>query len=171
LIHRELGSPPEYVGLLSSYYGTGALIGALLLPLMKRLVGRERLVVLGGLLIGIQMSAYARIGVFGMTMPLQVMSGIGFTVLGSTVRASLQAHLPKDSMARTWGALACVSGLTGLGSMKLGGVVADVFGVRRVFLLASCLTLASSAVLCLLLRVSLLSRQEVDLRSAASDPA
>jgi DHA3 family macrolide efflux protein-like MFS transporter len=142
LLQHELGTPPEFIGYLSTSFGAGTLLGSILLPILGRKIKEDRLLGLGTLLVGLQMVAYSLIPAFSLALPLQVISGCGFAMVLNTVRTIFQKVVPNEVIGRVVAGAMALSAFLNLFAFKAGGLVADVAGVRSVFLVAGVLSVA-----------------------------
>ncbi len=141
LLQREMGTPPEFIGYLSTAFGVGIFLGSLLLPVLGRRIKETRLLSIGALAVGLQMLLYSTIHVFGLALPLQVISGFGFAFTLNAVRTLFQVAVPGELIGRAVAAATALSAFLNLFAFKAGGYVADASGVRTVFLVAGLLTL------------------------------
>jgi MFS family permease len=145
LLNKHLKVPPEFIGFLSSGYGAGLLIGAVLGPFLAKATGESGLVPLGAGLIGIQMLAYSRIQAFWLTLPLQLMCGTGFALLLNGATTSFQIIAPRRLIGRAFSASAALGSAATIIAARAGGAVADSLGVRAVFLGAGLVSLCAAA--------------------------
>jgi MFS family permease len=145
LLNKHLKVPPEFIGFLSSGYGAGLLIGAVLGPLLAKVVGESGLVPLGALFIGGQMLAYSRIQAFWLTLPLQLVCGAGFALLLNGAVTVFQMVAPRRLIGRAVTASTAVGSMATMVAARAGGAVADAFGVKAVFLCAGLVSLCAAA--------------------------
>ncbi|MEW5934960.1 MAG: MFS transporter [Bacillota bacterium] len=145
LVKRVLGMPPESIGYLSSAFGAGTLLGAGVLPVLKRRFDEQGLLSAGVFAIAAQMLAYSQITEFWFALPLQVASGIGFAFLLNATRTLFQTLAPGALVGRVVAASMALSSFLNLFAVKGGGFMADRLGPRAVFLCAGILCLACGA--------------------------
>lgn len=174
--------------------GIGAGLGLLLAPLVSRLVGAPRSLVLGfGIfllsVIALCIVVYVRnflhdqvqfdpgIGfverevgvssVITITMLLAIPLGFAFTLLSVAARVVINEQAPPGAQGRVFAVQGALADLVSLPPLLAAGIAADAVGERPVLLFAAVGSVVAASVLTLSRRWG----PQVDVRSAASGPA
>jgi MFS family permease len=120
LIAKSLeGGGPTSFGLLVAAIGVGAVVGALLLPRLRRSVGRDALVAGATVLYAIVMVALATLNELWALVGVMVLSGLAWIAVLSSLQVAAQLALP--NWVRSRGLAAFMA--TFMGSMALGSLV------------------------------------------------
>jgi len=143
LMLKELSAPPEFIGYLSSGYGVGVLAGAPMAAAIRCLASERALLLGGAFTVGVQMIAYSRIRVFAIALPLQVLSGIGFTLLFTAATTLFQKTAPSQFLGRVISLSTAAGSAATAVAVRVGGTIGDLHGVRTVFLWAGILCLGA----------------------------
>lgn len=149
MVARELHTEPASIGYLSSLWGIGFLFGNFLLPFLKR-IGINILFFSGVFCIGLQMGLYSVIKQFWMTIPLQIICGLGFAFFFSTMRTIVQSVSSSNIVGRVLVSISTCYSFISLFGIKIGGFITDTMGVRIVFLYGSIICLAAAVVFLML---------------------
>jgi len=150
LAKRTLEGGAETFGLLSSFFGAGALVGALVSAALSR--ASLRLLLLGTTGYGVALLALAPEETLTAALVLLFASGVCFTLWTSNANSLLQLEAPDHLRGRVVGLF--YFGFAGTGS--LGGVIAGVLasagGTQLAFTVAGVVTIAASTAALLALR-------------------
>lgn len=141
----NLGLDALGLGILTSGFGVGALIGALIIASMGNVKGKGLIYLLGTLLFALFFGAFVLSGSFPLALFLVSVAGLassGFGIMQSTLILILA---PEDMRGRSMGFLMLAIGGMSVGSLALG-VVANVIGASL-----------ATAINCALLVVSILA--------------
>lgn len=149
MVARELHTEPASIGYLSSLFGIGFLLGNFLLPFLKR-IRINILFFIGVFCIGLQMGLYSVIPQFWMTIPLQIICGLGFAFFFSTMRTIVQSVSSSNIVGRVLVSISTCYSFISLFGIKIGGFITDTMGVRIVFLYGSIICLAAAVVFLML---------------------
>ncbi len=143
----RLGLGSGGYGLLLGALGAGAVIGALLLTRIRRLLGPNRLLGAFTLLYAVGMVATAVVGSAPLLMVLLLASGVGWLVMLSTFNTNLQLTLAGWVRARGMSTYLLVFlGGQGVGAL-VWGAVAQWIGVSPALLLATGLLIVGAGTL------------------------
>lgn len=138
----NLGLDALGLGILTSGFGVGALIGALIIASMGNFKGKGLLYLLGTLLFALFFGAFVLSGSFPLALFLVGVAGLassGFGIMQSTLTLILA---PEDMRGRSMGFLMLAIGGMSVGSLALG-VVANVIGASLATAISCALLVAS----------------------------
>jgi MFS family permease len=148
--HQELGLGATGYGILLAALGVGAIIGALLMPRIRRGLSPSKLIVLAGLVYAAALLVVALVPHQAAVIPVLVAAGLAWMTLVSRMNATLQLFLPNWVRARGFGIYQVVfAGAQAVGAL-LWGQVAEATSLRTTFLAAAALMLAGTATVRLL---------------------
>jgi MFS family permease len=148
--HQELGLGASGYGILLAALGVGAIIGALLMPRIRKGLSPSRLILLAGLGYGVALVVVALVPRQAAVIPALVAAGLAWMTLVSRMNATLQLFLPNWVRARGFGIYQVVfAGSQALGA-AIWGQVAEASSLRTTFLAAAVLMLAGTATVRLL---------------------
>jgi predicted MFS family arabinose efflux permease len=154
-------------GLLVGAFGTGALLGALVLPRLRSRVTPDALVAGATLLLAGVLLSLAFVRAFALVAATMLSAGMAWLALMSALNTALQSSIPSWVRARG----SALYGLTFMGSMTAGsavwGILATQTNARTALATASAV---SAAGLLLALRYPLL-KQKLDLAPSMHWPA
>lgn len=138
LIAREVlsGGPSLYGNMLAAV-GLGAVVGAVLLPRIKRKLGADRTVMAGTIGIALVLLALANIRVQALAVPISLLAGLAWIAVLSSLNVSAQLSLPNWVRARGLSVFLTVF----FGSMSIGsllwGQVATSLGIPITLMIAA----------------------------------
>jgi MFS family permease len=124
------------LGLLSSANNLGALLGTVIVSSLGQMRRRGLLFLVAALLEGIGLLLFARSSIFGLSLMLLGIAGLGhgfFIPLSNTL---LQAYAAPEMRARVIGVNMFVWSLQPLGTIALGAIADDIGPGRAVFISA-----------------------------------
>jgi MFS family permease len=140
---REWRRRPSAYGILLGALGVGAVLGASVLPLLKRRPSLDRLVAFATIVFGAVTLASAFVLNFGLLIAIMLAGGLAWMVLISSFNVAARLVVPSWVQARSLAVYLLVS----QGGMALGslgwGVLAARWGVRRALMCASASLLLS----------------------------
>ncbi|VVP26852.1 MFS transporter [Pseudomonas fluorescens] len=119
IVQGELQGSASDFGLMLASIGVGAVLGATLLPRLRKIIGSDRLVLLASLLYAIVLVALASLRHFAALIPVMLLSGAAWIAVLSSLQVAAQTSVPDWVRAR---ALA-VYILVFFGSMAAGGAL------------------------------------------------
>lgn len=135
------GGGPELYGVLLGAVGVGAVVGALLLPRLRKRVGPDRLVLLGSVGTALVLVAFATSDNKAVIISLALVAGLSWILVLTSLNVSAQTSLPNWVRARGLAIYLMVF----FGSMALGatlwGQVASLFSIQVSLLSAAILLL------------------------------
>lgn len=144
LARQRLSGEPGGFGLLLAFIGLGALSGALLLPLLRMRLDRDRLVFLASLLLAVSMAALALVASLPLACAVMLLNGLSWIIVLSSMQIAVQTSVPDWVRARALSLhLVVFSSGMALGSV-VWGALAQSAGVPAA-LLAAAAGLAISA--------------------------
>jgi MFS family permease len=148
--HQELGLGATGYGVLLAALGVGAIVGALLMPRIRRSLSPSKLIVLSGLVYGAALFVVALVPQQIAVLPALVAAGLAWMTLVSRMNATLQLFLPNWVRARGFGIYQVVfAGAQALGA-AVWGQVTELTSLRSAFLAAAVLMLLGTATVRLL---------------------
>ncbi len=140
---REWSRGPSAYGILLGALGVGAVLGASVLPVLKRRASLDRLVAFATIVFGAVTLASAFLLNFGLLIAIMLAGGLAWMVLISSFNVAARMVVPSWVQARSLAVYLLVS----QGGMALGslgwGVLAARWGVRRALMYASASLLLS----------------------------
>jgi MFS family permease len=143
--------PPADFGLILVAGGIGGILGALATPRLARRFGRRAVLVVGGMVDAIAIAALAATDNGFLAAALFGLVSAGVMTWNVLTMSLRQALIPEALFGRVQGAYrTLVWGVIPLGSLA-GGVLADHFGLRAVFVIAGALLFAFACALAVLL--------------------
>lgn len=117
------------LGLLLSMTGVGGLIGAVVSANMERQPAKGRLMLIGGIILGLATLAFGLSPWFLLALPILVVNGIGQMLFQATNNSSVQALVPADVRGRVMSVMMMSFGLMPLGVIPVT-IAADQWGAR-----------------------------------------
>ncbi|NMO55212.1 MFS transporter [Actinoplanes sp. TBRC 11911] len=148
--HQELGLGATGYGILLAALGVGAIIGALLMPRIRRGLSPGKLIVLAGLVYGVALVVVALVPQRAAVIPALIAAGLAWMTLVSRMNATLQLFLPNWVRARGFGIYQVVfAGSQAVGALVWGQVTA-LSSLRVTFLAAAAAMLSGTATVRLL---------------------
>ena len=148
--HQELRMGASGYGVLLAALGVGAVVGALLMPRIRKGLSPSKLIVLAGLVYGVALVVVALVPSQAAVIAALVGAGLAWMTLVSRMNATLQLFLPNWVRARGFGIYQVVfAGSQALGA-AIWGQVAEATSLRTTFLAAAVLMLAGTATVGLL---------------------
>ncbi|NMO56275.1 MFS transporter [Actinoplanes sp. TBRC 11911] len=148
--HQELGLGASGYGILLAALGVGAIIGALLMPRIRRGLSPGKLIVIAGLIYGAALIVVAVVSSTAAVIVALVAAGLAWMTLVSRMNATLQLFLPNWVRARGFGIYQVVfAGSQAVGAL-IWGQVTEATSLRTTFLTAAALMLAGTATVRLL---------------------
>jgi MFS family permease len=148
--HQELGLGATGYGVLLAALGVGAIVGALLMPGIRRGLSPGKLIVLAGLVYGAALIVVALMPETIAVLPALVAAGLAWMTLVSRMNATLQLFLPNWVRARGFGIYQVVfAGAQALGA-AIWGQVTELTSLKSAFLAAAVLMLLGTATVRLL---------------------
>jgi MFS family permease len=139
--HQELHLGASGYGTLLAALGVGAIVGALLMPRIRGLLGPNRLIVLAGLVYGSALLVVALVPDRVLVAVVLVAAGLAWMTLVSRMNATLQLFLPNWVRARGFGIYQVVfAGAQAAGAL-LWGEVTTLTSLRTAYVSAAALML------------------------------
>jgi MFS family permease len=145
VIAKELvaGGPATY-GVLLGGFGIGAVVGALSIALLRRLLSTEAIVQLAGCAFAIAAAIVALSRHEAITIPALIVAGAGWVLTLATFNVTVQLSAPRWVVARSLS----LYQMSAFGGLALGswlwGVLAEAHGVRMSLLVSAALLLVSA---------------------------
>jgi MFS family permease len=137
IARNQLGAGASGFGILFACHGTGAVLGALLLPYVRERVSGDQLVLGGGILAGAMTALLAISHHLAVAIPIVLVTGGGSLAIMSTLMLSAQVALPPWVKARGLAVVQMVfSGALTIGSL-LWGALADRVGIPVTLVIAA----------------------------------
>jgi MFS family permease len=164
---------PAGLGLLSAMSGVGGLTGAILAANLDRQPDKGRLLLLGGITMGVSLVTFALSPLFELSLVFLSLAAIGQLLFVTTNNTVIQANLPGEMRGRVLAVMMMSFGLSPVGVVPVT-VAADAVGAPATIAFSAALLLASLLVLFLSsprlrsLRLDLLERAELSPIQAAT---
>jgi MFS family permease len=137
------GGPTTY-GLLLGAFGMGAVVGALAIAALRRMLSTEAIVQCAGGSFAVAAAIVAWSTYEALTIPALIVAGAGWVLTLATFNVTVQLSAPRWVVARAL-SLYQMSAFGGLAAGSwLWGVLADAYGVRTALLLAASLLVISA---------------------------
>ncbi|WP_369069559.1 MFS transporter [Kineococcus terrestris] len=136
LVEDGLHRPPEFVGVLVSVQGAGAVAGGVGAGLLAARVGEERLVAAGAALVAAGTGA-AAVGPLPVVLAGFLLVGAGLTVLAVAAATSLQRRTPNAVMGRVAAGYETVVSVPGTASIAVGALLVGVLPFQVVLLVSA----------------------------------
>jgi predicted MFS family arabinose efflux permease len=132
IIAREnLGLSSVGYGMLLGFFGSGALVGAYLLPKIRSMLSLNNIVAITTILMAVMMACLATVGSYALISAVMAISGMAWLILISVFSIAVQAVIPSWVRGRVLSVFMLVffGGFAG-GSM-LWGALAAWMGIRQ----------------------------------------
>jgi MFS family permease len=124
-------------GILFAALGAGAILGALVLGRVRRILSTNGSLTVAGLLLALALASLVLVSNFWLVLVVLVVAGLGWTSTISTLIAELQLFLPRWVMARGMAIYTMVfTGSQAIGAL-LWGIVAQHTNLTLTFLVAA----------------------------------
>jgi MFS family permease len=164
LARRELGLSSVGYGVLLGCFGAGAVLGAAVLPRLRRTVSIDRLVTMATVLFAFTLVAMATLRHFALLCAVLFSAGAAWLALFSSFNTSVQTSVPAWVRGRALAVYMLIFFGGMAGGSSLWGAAAGVAGVPRALLAAGCGLLIG---LVLTVRYRLSGAEKVDLTPSA----
>jgi DHA3 family macrolide efflux protein-like MFS transporter len=145
-LSRTFGIGAEGLGIVDSAQGGGMVLGGLLLGFLTTRVSKRSLAGWSIVIIG---SVFAGMGLapaFGVVIALSVAVGVALVPAQSAVMTMMQLAVPDLKRGRVGSALNAMTTAAGLISMAAAASLADVVGLRPIYVIAGLITAAAGFV-------------------------
>jgi MFS family permease len=142
---QELHLGPGGYGILLTALGVGAVLGALLMPRVRREVPPNRLLLISGAVYGLALIVVALVPSAVVVVPALVLAGLAWMVQVSRMNAGLQLFLPSWVRARGFAIYQVVFAGGQAAGALLWGQVTEAFGLDTAYLAAAALMLLGAA--------------------------
>ncbi len=146
LLVNELQMPETWFGAMDASQVTGMVLGGTLTALAGNRVQPTRVVSLGLVGTGIMLATYSQVTHIWHVLALLFPTGLVSAPVHASVATLTQTAVPDALRGRTSAAMQTVVGTANITSMALAGVLADLMGVRPVFLIAGVLVVLAGLV-------------------------
>ena len=141
-----LGESPSRIGLVMGGFGVACISTIPFLPMLLAKVGRRGALVFATLLLSFASAAFALLPLPGvMAIPLRAAEGVTWTIMFSTAMALTAEMAPRSRLAQAIGIAGAASLIMNAIAPAIGEPLADHFGYRSVFALATLSSLVASA--------------------------
>ena len=138
-----LGISPEYLGLLQATEGLGMALGAVLISVYASWARSRQIVSAAMILLGFGILIFALAPVYWLVLVGALIVGLCVVSARTTLAAMTQALVPDVQRGRVESAMVTVIGIGTMGSLILAGLLADVLGPERVFVITGIVVLAA----------------------------
>ncbi len=146
LLVNVLQMPETWFGAMDASQVTGMVLGGTLTALAANRVQPTRVVSLGLVGTGIMLATYSQVTHIWHVLALLFPTGLVSAPVHASVATLTQTAVPDALRGRTSAAMQTVVGTANITSMALAGVLADLMGVRPVFLIAGGLVVVAGLV-------------------------
>ncbi len=167
LLVNVLQMPETWFGAMDASQVTGMVLGGTLTALAGNRIQPTRVVSLGLVGTGIMLAIYSQVTHIWHVLALMFPTGLVSAPVHASVATLTQTAVPDALRGRTSAAMQTVVGTANITSMALAGVLADLMGVRPVFLIAGGLVVLAGLVSALIFG----SKPAVPAPAANSPPA
>ena len=134
---QQLGGGPGFYGLMLGSLGIGAVVGALLLPLMRERLGQDGVLLAATIVAGLAAAALALTGIEEVAVAATFVLGIAWIVAVVTLNAATQAILPNWVRGRGLAVYLTVFNGAMTGGAITWGLVAQAIGITWALLIAA----------------------------------
>ena len=138
-----LGISPEYLGLLQATEGLGMALGAVLISVYASWARSRQIVSAAMILLGFGILIFALAPVYWLVLVGALIVGLCVVSARTTLAAMTQALVPDTQRGRVESAMVTVIGIGTMGSLIFAGLLADVLGPERVFVITGIVVLAA----------------------------
>lgn len=138
-----LGISPEYLGLLQATEGLGMALGAVLISAYASWARSRQIVSVAMILLGFGILIFALAPSYWLVLIGALIVGLCVVSARTTLAAMTQALVPDVQRGRVESAMVTVIGIGTMGSLILAGLLADVLGPERVFVITGIVVLAA----------------------------
>ena len=142
---QELHLGPGGYGILLAALGVGAVLGALLMPRVRREIPPNRLLLISGAVYGLALIVVALVPYAVVVVPALVLAGLAWMLQVSRMNAGLQLFLPSWVRARGFAVYQVVFAGGQAAGALLWGQVTEAFGLDTAYLAAAALMLLGAA--------------------------
>lgn len=146
LAQGRLGLDATGYGILLGAAGAGAVLGAVVLPALDRLLSPSRRLQLAGVVFGVGLIGLASTTDLAIAIGILVVIGVAWIIVIVGLNAAIQAFLPDWVRARALAVYQMVLFGTFAGSAALWGALATWLGIGRAFAVAGLLLLVMTVV-------------------------
>ena len=142
-VSLSLKGDSHILGLLMGGFGSGAVISAFVLPTLRSILERHKLLSLAAIVYGLTLLIIFTSPPVSILVPVVIIGGFSWASLVSTMNSAAQAVFPSSIRARALSVYGmCFYGALTLGSLTWGNI-SDLFGIKSAFLVAGCLMLCT----------------------------
>lgn len=138
-----LGISPEYLGLLQATEGLGMALGAVLISAYASWARSRQIVSVAMIFLGFGILIFALAPAYWLVLVGALIVGLCVVSARTTLAAMTQALVPDVRRGRVESAMVTVIGIGTMGSLILAGLLADVLGPERVFVITGIVVLAA----------------------------
>lgn len=150
VVRDTLHADERAFGLMLAGFGLGSVAGALVVTALRRRIGAEAVVRMGGVAYAIAILALALVDRMALLFPFVLLGGVAFTFCFTTINVAMQVRSPEAILGRCMAIYQAVSfGGMAIGAWLWGGL-ADLAGSAVSFGLAAGFLLVASLLLGLL---------------------
>ena len=139
LLINELGLPETWFGAIETAQVAGMVLGGTLTAALAMRLQPTRIISLGLIVVGAGIGAIAAVTHVWHIMLLLFPIGLAMTPINAAIATLAQILVSDDLRGRIGAAMQTMVGAANITSMALAGVLAEIIGVRNVFLLAGLL--------------------------------
>ena len=138
-----LGISPEYLGLLQATEGLGMALGAVLISFYASWARSRQIVSVAMIFLAFGILIFALAPSYWLVLVGALIVGLCVVSARTTLAAMTQALVPDVRRGRVESAMVTVIGIGTMGSLIFAGLLADVLGPERVFVITGIVVLAA----------------------------
>ncbi len=138
-----LGISPEYLGLLQATEGLGMALGAVLISFYASWARSRQIVSVAMIFLAFGILIFALAPSYWLVLVGALIVGLCVVSARTTLAAMTQALVPDVQRGRVESAMVTVIGIGTMGSLIMAGLLADVLGPEKVFVITGIVVLAA----------------------------
>ncbi|MGE6631666.1 MFS transporter [Bacillus sp. NPDC077027] len=158
-VTQELGETKDWWGFINAAYYVGAILGGVVAALLSRLIQKHLLInmAMGSIIYAILTITYGFTAIPWVAIFLCILMGPAYQIRDVSQQTILQTEAPVHLLSKVYAAHYVLSSVSVGLSVFMVGVIADIYGVRVVYILGGSFVLlcSSFAILYLLAKASI----------------
>ncbi len=166
LLVNVLKMPETWFGPMDASQVAGMVLGGTLTAMVSHRVRPTRLVSLGLVATGIMLAAYSQVTAIWHVLVLLFPTGLVAAPVHASLATLTQIAVPDKLRGRTGAAMQTIVGAANIASMAAAGILAEIMGVRNVFLLSGAMVVLAG-----LVSIPIFGQADPRPAPAAPDPA
>ena len=142
-LQGEFGVGPEGLGLVQTAQGIGMLLGSVLIGNLAARFRLTRIIAWSIAMLGVAVALCGLVNQFILILSALFIAGLGLAPLNAALSTLMQTTVPDEKLGRVGSVVDTCTTLSYLISMSGAAFLADVFGMRTVFVAAGIITALS----------------------------